>query len=160
MKVVVQRVKRGSVTIGGRVVSRIDRGYVILLGIRQGDGEADARFLAEKCANLRVMEDGVGKMNLSLNDVGGKAIVVSQFTLYGDAQKGNRPGFTLAARPEEAEPLYNVFIRRMRDILGDSMVLTGEFRAMMDVEIINDGPVTILIESPGQSQPTGDGGQN
>jgi D-aminoacyl-tRNA deacylase len=152
MKVVVQRVRRGSVTVSGRAVSQIDRGYVILLGIRQGDSEADARFLAEKCANLRVMEDDGGKMNLSLKDVGGKAIVVSQFTLYGDVQKGNRPGFTLAARPEEAEPLYNLFVRHMRAILGDAMVLTGEFRAMMDVEIINDGPVTILIESPGQAQ--------
>jgi D-aminoacyl-tRNA deacylase len=152
MKVVVQRVKRGSVTIGSDVVARIDRGYVVLLGIRQGDSEADARFLAEKCANLRVMEDADGKMNLGLKDVGGKAIVVSQFTLYGDARKGNRPGFTLAARPEEAEPLYAVFVRRMRDLLGEAVVLTGEFRAMMEVEIINDGPVTILIEYPDPAQ--------
>jgi D-aminoacyl-tRNA deacylase len=148
MKVVIQRVKRGSVTVEGMELARIGRGYVILLGIRHEDREEDARFLAEKCAGLRVMEDGEGKMNLSLKDVGGMALVVSQFTLYGDAQKGNRPGFTRAARPEEAEPLYQVFVRRMREMLGDAMVRTGEFGAMMDVEIINDGPVTILIEHP------------
>jgi D-tyrosyl-tRNA(Tyr) deacylase len=148
MKVVVQRVRRGGVTVEGKDIARIGKGYVILLGIRQGDAEGDARFLAEKCANLRVMEDGEGKMNLSLKDVGGMALVVSQFTLYGDAQKGNRPGFSAAARPEAAEPLYDIFVRRLREVLGESMVQTGAFRAMMDVEIINDGPVTILIESP------------
>ena len=148
MKVVIQRVKRGSVTVEGKELARIGKGYVILLGIRHEDREEDARFLAEKCAGLRVMEDSEGKMNLSLKEVGGMALVVSQFTLYGDAQKGNRPGFTLAARPEEAEPLYELFVRRMRELLGDSMVRTGAFGAMMDVEIINDGPVTILIEHP------------
>jgi len=150
MRAVVQRVSRGSVTVGGEVRASIGRGYVILLGIRQGDTPEDARSLAEKCASLRVMEDPGGKMNLSLSDVGGSAIVVSQFTLYGDARKGHRPSFVSAARPEEAEPLYEEFVRVMQGILGPDRVFTGEFRAMMEVTIVNDGPVTILIDSPPQ----------
>jgi len=149
MRVVVQRVKEGSVTIGGKVHASIGRGYVILLGIRKGDGEKDAVFLADKCSGLRVFEDENGKMNLGLNDVGGSVLVVSQFTLYADAQKGNRPGFADAARPEEADPLYDKFVERMRANLGSERVATGVFRAMMDVRILNDGPVTILIESNG-----------
>jgi D-tyrosyl-tRNA(Tyr) deacylase len=141
-------VSRGSVRIGGNETCTIGRGYVILLGIRQGDTAEDTRFLAEKCAGLRVMEDPNGKMNLSLNDVQGSVIVVSQFTLYGDAQKGNRPSFTSAARPEEAEPLYSQFVARLKELLGPDRVCTGAFRAMMEVTIVNDGPVTILIESP------------
>jgi D-tyrosyl-tRNA(Tyr) deacylase len=151
VKAVVQRVKEGSVAIGGALHTRIGNGYVILLGIRTGDSAADADFLAEKCARLRVMEDHAGKMNLGLLDVEGSALVVSQFTLYGDAQKGNRPGFTEAARPETAEPLYRRFVDRMRSILGSERVVTGVFGAMMDVTIVNDGPVTILIESPTHS---------
>jgi D-tyrosyl-tRNA(Tyr) deacylase len=147
MKAVVQRVSEGSVTIGGKIVATISRGYVILLGIRTGDTKAAAVFLADKCASLRVFEDSNGKMNLSLNDVGGAVIVVSQFTLYGDAQKGNRPSFTEAARPEEAEPLYETFVEKMKAHLGEDRVRTGVFRAMMEVKIVNDGPVTILIES-------------
>jgi D-tyrosyl-tRNA(Tyr) deacylase len=149
MRVVVQRVKEGSVTIGGKVHASIERGYVILLGIRKGDGEKDAVFLADKCSGLRVFEDENGKMNLGLNDVGGSVLVVSQFTLYADAQKGNRPGFADAARPEEADRLYDKFVERMRSNLGSERVVTGVFRAMMDVHILNDGPVTILIESNG-----------
>lgn len=152
MRAVVQRVSKGSVSIEGTIRCSIGRGYVILLGIRQGDTAEDARFLAEKCAGLRVMEDAAGKMNLSLGDVRGSAIVVSQFTLYGDARKGNRPSFVAAARPEEAEPLYEQFVRIMRGILGPERVQTGEFRAMMEVTIVNDGPVTILIESPSQNR--------
>lgn len=147
MRVVVQRVSEGSVSIDGATVAGIGRGYVILLGIRSGDTKDDAIFLAEKCAGLRVFEDAGGKMNLSLNDVNGNVLVVSQFTLYGDAQKGNRPSFGAAARPEEAEPLYQTFVERMQLLLGRERVLTGTFRAMMQVKIVNDGPVTILIES-------------
>lgn len=155
MRVVVQRVSEGSVTIDGNVHAAIGRGFVILLGIKTGDTEADALFLADKCAALRVFEEanacppsfGRGKMNLSLTDVGGSVIVVSQFTLYGDARKGNRPSFIDAARPEEAEPLYNCFVDRMKSHLGEDKVSTGIFRATMEVKIVNDGPVTILIES-------------
>jgi D-tyrosyl-tRNA(Tyr) deacylase len=150
MRALVQRVREGSVAIGGQTIARISRGYVILLGVKQGDTGEAALFLAEKCAHLRVLEDAGGKMNLSLEDVGGSALVVSQFTLYADAQKGNRPGFSLAARPEEAEPLYVAFVDRMRALLGPERVVTGTFGAMMEVTIVNDGPVTILIESGNQ----------
>jgi D-tyrosyl-tRNA(Tyr) deacylase len=146
MRVVVQRVKEGSVSIEGRIHASIDKGYVVFLGIRTGDTDESAIFLAEKCSSLRVFEDSGGKMNLGLNDVNGSVLVVSQFTLYADAQKGNRPSFTEAARPEEAEPLYEAFVERLRSVLGNSRVCTGVFRAMMDVKIVNDGPVTILIE--------------
>lgn len=147
MKVVVQRVREGSVVIGGRVHAAIGKGYVILLGIRTGDTPEAAMFLAEKCAALRVFEDSSGKMNLDVNDVGGSVLVVSQFTLYADAQKGNRPSFILAAPPNEAEPLYEVFVNRLKVLLGADRVKTGVFRAMMEVGLVNDGPVTILIES-------------
>ncbi|MGB5874897.1 MAG: D-aminoacyl-tRNA deacylase [Bacteroidota bacterium] len=152
MRVVLQRVKEGSVVIEDTVRARIERGYVILLGIRTGDTPEAALALADKCAGLRVMEDDQGKMNLSLKDVGGSVLVVSQFTLYGDAQKGNRPSFTAAARPEEAEPLYEAFLQRMRSALGPARVQSGVFGAMMDVRIVNDGPVTLLIDSPGSQQ--------
>ncbi len=148
MRAVVQRVSRGSVGVEGRIVAEIGRGFVILLGVRQGDRADSARFLAEKCARLRVFEDAGGKMNLSPVDVGGSVLVVPQFTLYADAQRGNRPGFNLAARPEEAEELYDVFVVRMREVLGCERVKTGIFRAMMEVTIVNDGPVTILLEHP------------
>jgi D-tyrosyl-tRNA(Tyr) deacylase len=147
MRVVVQRVSEASVTIEGKVCARIEAGFVILLGIRIGDTTNDALFLADKCVGLRVFEDENGKMNLCLKDVEGSVIVVSQFTLYGDARKGNRPSFIEAARPAEAEPLYNVFVERMKSSLGEERVATGIFRAMMDVKIVNRGPVTILIES-------------
>jgi D-tyrosyl-tRNA(Tyr) deacylase len=146
MKAVVQRVRKGSVAIEGIVREQIDKGYVILLGIREGDTEKDALYLADKCAGLRVFEDENGKMNLSLNEVSGSVLVISQFTLYADAQKGNRPSFVLAARPETAEPLYETFVRRMRNILGNDRVRTGVFGAMMDVTIVNEGPVTIILE--------------
>jgi D-tyrosyl-tRNA(Tyr) deacylase len=147
MKAVVQRVSEGSVMVDGKVHTSIGKGFVILLGIKTGDTKDAALFLADKCAALRVFEDANEKMNLSLKDVNGSVIVVSQFTLYGDVQKGNRPSFIEAARPEEAEPLYNLFVERMRSLLGDDKVGTGVFRAMMEVKIVNDGPVTILIES-------------
>jgi D-tyrosyl-tRNA(Tyr) deacylase len=152
MRVVLQRVKQGSVVIEGRVHVRIEGGYVILLGIRTGDTPRDALYLADKCAGLRVMEDEHGKMNLSLNDVGGSVLVVSQFTLYGETEKGNRPSFTAAARPEEAEPLYEAFLERMRSALGPARIHSGVFGAMMDVSLVNDGPVTLLLESPRSQQ--------
>jgi D-tyrosyl-tRNA(Tyr) deacylase len=146
MRAVVQRVKEGSVSIDGRIHASIEKGYVVFLGIKAGDTKESAIFLADKCSLLRVFEDAEGKMNLGLKDVNGSALIVSQFTLYADAQKGNRPSFIEAARPEEAEPLYEAFVERMRSVLGNSKVTTGIFRAMMDVRIVNDGPVTILIE--------------
>jgi D-tyrosyl-tRNA(Tyr) deacylase len=134
------------------VTSSIGQGLVVLLGVRRGDGGESSRFLAEKCARLRVFEDDGGKLNHSLQDVDGEVLVVSQFTLYGDAQRGNRPGFTLAAPPEEAEPLYELFVARLREILGRERVKTGIFRAMMEVTIVNDGPVTIYLEHPSPSE--------
>jgi D-tyrosyl-tRNA(Tyr) deacylase len=150
MRVVLQRVSEAEVKIAGKIHARIGKGYLILLGIRQGDSPEDAHFLADKCAALRVFEDDHGKMNLSLMDVSGSVLAVSQFTLYADAQKGNRPSFALAARPDVAEPLYEGFVRRMRTLLGQERVLTGVFGAMMEVRLVNDGPVTVVIESPAQ----------
>jgi D-aminoacyl-tRNA deacylase len=148
VRALIQRVSRGSVAIDGATAAEIGRGFVVFLGVRQGDAEESAAFLADKCAGLRVFEDGQGKMNLPLHDVGGSVLVVSQFTLYADAQKGNRPGFSLAARPEQAEPLYEFFVSRLKHSLGADKVKTGVFGAMMEVTIVNDGPVTILIEHP------------
>ncbi len=153
MRALVQRVREGHVAIDGEIRAKIGKGYVILLGVREGDGTADAQYLAEKCAHLRVLEDGNGKMNLSLRDTGGEALVVSQFTLYAETQRGNRPGFTGAAKPDAAEPLYREFVERLRQILGAENVRTGEFGAMMEVVIANDGPVTILLESPTSHTP-------
>jgi len=146
MRALVQRVSEGSVTIEGRPYAHIEKGLVILLGIKKGDTTESAVSLAEKCAALRVFEDREGKMNLGLMDVHGAALIVSQFTLYADTQRGNRPGFADAARPEEAEPLYEQFVARMRATLGSDKVFTGVFRAMMQVTIVNDGPVTVLLE--------------
>ena len=148
MRVVVQRVSEGSVTIPGEEYEvKIGNGLVVLLGIKIGDNEKDVAFLADKCCNLRIFEDENDKMNLSIKDINGEMLIISQFTLYGDAQKGNRPGFTDAARPEEAIPLYEKFIARVKENIGDERVKTGIFGAMMMVKIFNDGPVTIIIES-------------
>ncbi len=148
MKVVIQRVKEGGVYITNPDYSaEIKKGFVILLGIHVNDTKADAEFLADKCAGLRVFEDANEKMNLALTDVDGEVLVVSQFTLYGDARRGNRPSFSEAARPDTAIPLYEHFIARLKTALGDEKVKTGIFGAMMDVKILNDGPVTIIIES-------------
>ena len=152
MRALLQRVSEGVVSISGLETARIGKGYVILVGVRKGDTREDALSLAEKCARLRVMEDPLGKMNLSLAGAGGSALVVSQFTLYADTRKGNRPGFGDAAPPEEAAPLYEAFLGRMKEILGEGRVLSGEFRAMMSVRIVNDGPVTVLIECPIHNQ--------
>ncbi|MDO9574719.1 MAG: D-aminoacyl-tRNA deacylase [Candidatus Contubernalis sp.] len=144
MKAVVQRVSRGSVTVEGKEVSAIGRGVVVLLGVGTGDDLSQARFLAEKIANLRIFEDPQGKMNLSLLDIEGEALVVSQFTLYGDCRKGRRPSFIEAAPPQEAQMLYRKFCDFLRET--GVKVVTGRFQAMMKVEIINEGPVTLLLE--------------
>jgi D-aminoacyl-tRNA deacylase len=147
MKAVIQRVKKCSVKINGTVKSEIGAGILIFLGVHEEDSEIDASNLADKCAALRILEDSDRKMNLSVKDTGGSAMVVSQFTLYGDTRKGNRPNFMRAARPEVAEKLYDHFVLRLRECLGKEKVATGIFRAMMDVEMINDGPVTIIIDT-------------
>lgn len=144
MRVVIQRVSQARVSVSGRTIAQIERGAVILLGIGPQDGEAQARYLAEKIATLRIFEDEAGKMNLSLLDVGGAAIVVSQFTLYADVRKGRRPSFTDAAPPEIACPLVEQFAEYLR--AQGIATQTGEFGAHMLVEIANDGPVTIWIE--------------
>ena len=130
--------------VDGRITGRINRGYVILLGVTHGDSEAEADWLANKIAGLRLFEDADDKMNLSLFDVGGSVLVVSQFTLYGDARKGRRPSFTDAARPEQAEPLVEYFCDKLRR--RGLTVASGVFGAMMQVEIHNDGPVTLMLE--------------
>lgn len=144
MRAVLQRVNRGQVTIGNDVVAQIGPGLVILLGVGHGDGEDQAQYLAEKIANLRIFEDQEGKMNLSIVDVGGEAIVVSQFTLYADTRRGRRPSFTGAASPDHASPLVD----RFAELLASQGVptQTGEFGAYMLVEIANHGPVTIWME--------------
>ena len=145
MRMVVQRVTRASVTVDGEVTGKIGRGYMVLVGAEVGDTEADARLCADKLAGLRVFVDDEGKMNRSVLDVGGEILLVSQFTLLGDARHGRRPSFIAAARPEVAEPL----LETMKAMLEEKglHVETGRFRAHMDVELVNDGPVTILIDS-------------
>ena len=145
MRAVIQRVRSGRVTVEGKAVAEIGCGLVILLGIGPQDGETQARFLAEKIANLRIFEDEQGKMNLSLLEVSGEAIVVSQFTLYADARKGRRPSFTDAAPPLQAQPLVERFVELLRG--QDIPTQTGVFGAAMLVEIANDGPVTIWLEA-------------
>ena len=144
MRALIQRVSRGAVSVEGRVVGRIGRGFVVLVGVTHGDGRAEAEWLAAKIAGLRVFDDDAGKMNLSLADVGGALLVVSQFTLYGDARKGRRPSFSDAAAPEHAEPLVDWFVDCLRR--AGFTVATGVFGAHMDVAIHNDGPVTLLVE--------------
>lgn len=144
MRVVIQRVRRGRVSIDGRTVAEIGRGMVILVGVGRADSEVEARWLAEKCAGLRIFEDEQGKTNLSLLDVGGEALVVSQFTLYADTRKGRRPSFVGAALPEQAEPQVRLFAETLA--AQGVPTQTGEFGAHMLVEIDNDGPLTILLE--------------
>jgi len=148
MRALIQRVTEGEVVIEkDNYVAKIGKGMVILLGVKDGDSEEDLIFVADKCSNLRIFEDDKGKMNLSIKEIHGEVLLISQFTLYGDARKGNRPSFTNAARPELAEELYNKFIERMKYNLGNNKVKCGIFAAMMQVKIFNDGPVTILVES-------------
>jgi D-aminoacyl-tRNA deacylase len=145
MRVVVQRASRGKVTVEGQVTGEIGRGYVLLVGVTHEDTREDADYLVEKIANLRIFEDESGKMNLSLLDVGGAILSVSQFTLYGDCRKGRRPNFMDAARPDQANELYEYFNEKARSM--GVQVETGVFGAMMDVELVNDGPVTLLLDS-------------
>jgi D-aminoacyl-tRNA deacylase len=148
MRALVQRVSEGGVYIESEnYTAEIKAGLVILLGIKTGDGPDDVNFVADKCCNLRIFEDDNNKMNLSLKDVKGEVLIISQFTLYGDAKRGNRPGFTDAARPEAAVPLYEKFIDRVGQNIGKEKVRNGIFGAMMKVKIINEGPVTIIVES-------------
>jgi D-tyrosyl-tRNA(Tyr) deacylase len=145
MRALVQRVSRARVTIAGDTVGQIGRGFLILLGVTHADGQAEADWLARKIAGLRVFEDDAGKMNLGLAEVDGAALVVSQFTLYGDARRGRRPSFTGAARPEHAEPLVDYFAAQLH---GQGIpVETGRFGAMMQVELVNDGPVTLWLDT-------------
>lgn len=146
MRVVVQRCSRAEVRIDGQTVGQIGRGFLLLVGVTDGDSEAQADLLAKKVAQMRVFEDGEGKMNLALKDVDGAILSISQFTLYADCKKGNRPSFIRAARPETAAPLYDYFNARLRSEYG-LQVETGRFGADMKVDFINDGPVTILLDS-------------
>src|SRR5262249_11961077 len=145
MRAVVQRVSRCRVTVESDTVGQIGPGLLVLLGVSKGDTEAAADYLAEKVIGLRVFEDTEGKMNLSVQEAGGAVLVISQFTLYGDARRGKRPSFDAAARPEEAERLYEYFVRTIR--AAGLRCETGKFQAMMDVELVNEGPVTILLDS-------------
>src|SRR6056297_1162294 len=145
MKALIQRVKESSVSVEGSVISRIGPGLLVLLGVAQADEASDAAFLAEKTANLRIFEDSNHKMNRSLKDTGHAMLVVSQFTLLGDCRKGRRPSFVNAADPGTAENLYTYFVQKVSD--AGVLVQTGRFRAMMDVSLVNDGPVTLILES-------------
>ncbi|RKJ81843.1 D-tyrosyl-tRNA(Tyr) deacylase [Butyricicoccus sp. 1XD8-22] len=145
MRAVIQRVSHARVTIGGEVHGEIGKGFLILLGVCEGDTEAEAVYLADKCTGLRVFTDENDKMNLSPADIGGGLLVISQFTLYGDCRKGKRPNFMRAAKPELAVPLYETFLARCRE--SGLSVETGEFGADMQVELLNDGPVTILMDT-------------
>lgn len=140
-----QRVRAAEVTVGDRTVGKIEKGFLVLLGVGNNDSEIDAQYMADKVARLRVFEDEEGKMNLAVKDVGGAVLAVSQFTLYGDARKGNRPGFTDAAPPARAEFLYRFFITALER--HGIKVEKGEFGARMNVTLVNDGPVTILLDS-------------
>jgi len=145
MRIVLQRVKSASVTVEGEIVSEIGSGLLLLVGIAQGDGEEEAAWLAGNVARLRVFGDEDKKMNLSVADIGGEVLAVSQFTLLADTRKGNRPSFIRAALPEQAEPLFDYFREKLREE-GIVSVKTGRFGAMMDVALVNDGPVTIMLE--------------
>ncbi|SRR5690606_382425 len=148
MIAVLQRVSSGGVKIPAEnYEAEIGKGLVILLGVKNGDTENDAVYTANKCCSLRIFQDENDKMNLSVKDVNGEVLIISQFTLYGDTSRGNRPGFTDAARPEQAIPLYEKFISVMKENLGENKIKTGIFGAMMNVKIINDGPVTVIVKS-------------
>jgi D-aminoacyl-tRNA deacylase len=145
MRAVVQRVTRARVTVDDRLIGEIGKGLVVLLGIARDDTKLDAAYLAEKICALRIFDDDEGKMNLSVKDAHGGVLIVSQFTLYGDVRRGLRPSWIEAAAPEVAEPMYEFFVRQVRAAVSE--VATGSFRAMMQVELVNDGPVTILLDS-------------
>ncbi len=145
MRAVIQRVQSSSVTVDGKIVGKIDRGLLILLGVGHGDDIQDLNYMVDKILGLRIFQDDEDKMNLSVQDIGGEILVVSQFTLYGDVRKGRRPSFTNSAHPDIANRLYEEFVRKMKD--RGIRVEKGIFGAHMDVELVNDGPVTILLDS-------------
>ncbi len=145
MRTIIQRVSKASVTVDGKIVAQIARGFLILLGITSTDGEPEAMYLARKIGGLRLFEDTEGKMNLALGDVGGSALIVSQFTLYADVRKGRRPSFTDAARPEQAQPLYERFCQLVEN--EGISVQKGVFQAHMQVALVNDGPVTLWLDT-------------
>ncbi len=150
MRVVIQRVSEAAVKIDGNIVGEISKGLLVLLGIAQEDTEQDALYLIQKLINLRIFSDADGKMNLSVQDCGGELLVVSQFTLYADTKKGNRPSYIRAARPEHAIPLYEFFLQELQKQF-QGPIQTGQFGADMKVSLINDGPVTIIIDSRGEN---------
>ena len=145
MRAVLQRVTEARVTVAGETVGAVERGLLVLLGVEQGDGDQDVAYLAKKTAELRLFEDEAGKMNLSVAEIGGQILVVSQFTLAADCRKGRRPGFSGAAAPEEANRLYLYYVDLLRE--QGLAVATGRFQAMMQVHLVNDGPVTFLLDS-------------
>ena len=145
MRACIQRVSRASVSVDGRVVGEVERGFVVLLGVSESDTDKDVEYLCQKTLGLRVFEDDAGKMNLSIQDVGGSLLVISQFTLYGDCRKGRRPSFIEAARPDKANQLYERFVALAKE--QGTHVACGQFQAHMDVELVNDGPVTMLLDS-------------
>jgi D-tyrosyl-tRNA(Tyr) deacylase len=145
MRAVIQRVKSAQVYVDGRVTGKVGKGLLVLIGVGKGDGESDLSFLASKIPELRIFEDESGKFNLSLKEIGGEMLIVSQFTLYGDCRKGRRPSFTEAEEPAIAKNLYEQFISKLRQ--QGIVVQTGEFQAKMEVHLINDGPVTLLLDS-------------
>jgi D-tyrosyl-tRNA(Tyr) deacylase len=145
MRAVVQRVTRASVAVDDQVIGEIAKGLVVLVAIARSDTKVEAAYLVDKISNLRIFDDDEGKMNLSVKDVNGGVLIVSQFTLYGDVRRGLRPSWIDAAPPEVAEPLYDFFVRQARTVGGE--VATGKFQAVMQVELVNDGPVTILMDS-------------
>ena len=146
MKAVIQRVREASVTVGGEMISSMEQGLLVLLGVASGDNEAKVDWMVRKIAQLRIFEDEDGHMNRSVEDVGGSVIVVSQFTLFADCRKGNRPSFIEAAPPEFADRMYREVVARLRERLGADRVGTGVFRAHMEVRLLNDGPVTIQLD--------------
>jgi len=155
VRALIQRVSKAEVAVAGEVIGSIGAGMVILLGVAGDDTEWDAQWLAQKSANLRIFDDGAGKMNLSLLDTGGEALIVSQFTLYGDCRRGRRPSFDQAAPPDRAQALYNLFVEEMKRL--GVRTATGQFQAMMDVSLENSGPVTLLVESE-SARPKKNGG--
>jgi D-tyrosyl-tRNA(Tyr) deacylase len=147
MRALLQRVSSASVSVDAQRISSIEHGILIFLGVKNGDTKKDADYLAYRCAHLRIFNDANEKMNLSVKEVNGEALVISQFTLYGDTRKGHRPSYTDAAPPQMAEELYHYFSEKLGDEIGKEKIQTGVFRAMMKIQLVNDGPVTLTVES-------------